>query len=831
MDDFESDWETMMNGGFTLDEIANNQDLSAIADANALADVYNADLDYSNEGRNYPNTESSQGPGGSPVNSSIDDPESNYSNEGRNYPTTGSTQGSGGSPVNSSVTAPSSELTTLLKKLFLNSDGSINKTMAGLTGGGLLGLLGALTKSAPTPTGYQGKIPKYTATRQAPGPGQRLSGNVLFKREDGTVVNPNSAAPATAVGLPAAFAGAQSTSPNGYTPYQADKSASLKDAFETMRGMAPAVPRSSPGAGTPTGPKMVKGVDPEDAYKARLLEQKSGQPSPSYRSETLPDGTVIGGRGLEDMPIMRPDTPALTEAEINQGKAELANKAAANPTFGQDREAAMRQVVAGLPAIAHTAPPSPVIPPEVPRSSPDWIGVDYFEWEDGGPAYNENPIDALHKDKAANAVGADYKTTAADIANSQSQVDAAKAAAAQYQGNAMAKGGALQSGGFVIPADVVSHFGNGSSDAGLKLLAAKLGATPIRGKGDGMSDSIPTTIDGAQKALVAHEEAYLSPDKVARVGGGDATKGAQKLRDMMARIRKARTGSTEQGKQINPGKFMPGGSVQRYEGGGVTGSAINAGVTGTESSLSNWAGDYVTDMLGKGQALSEMPYEQYQGPLTAGPSALQQQVFTGLQNTAFPTNLGQTFTGATAQQYMNPYLSAVLNPQLEEQRRQAQINNLQGLGSFTKSGAFGGGRQAIMESENARNLMQEQNKTIGQAYANAYDKGMQQFNTEQGQARTLVDLLAQQGATQRGIESDAVAADKAQFEEARLNPYKMVQFQQSLLSGLPVQAQQYNVQQPSTLQQILAGAGGGAGLLKDVDLTELTTALKNLNVI
>ncbi len=405
-----------------------------------------------------------------------------------------------------------------------------------------------------------------------------------------------------------------------------------------------------------------------------------------------------------------------------------------------------------------------------------------------------------------------------------------------------AGGGILRSGGFVIPADVVSHFGNGSSDAGLKLLASKLGATPIRGRGDGMSDSIPTKIDGSQQARVAHEEAYLSPEKVARLGGGDATKGAQKLRDMMARIREARTGTKEQGKQINPGKFMPGGTVQHYvEGGNITptsstpsATAIGSGLTGTESNLSNWAGPYVTDMLAKGQALSEMPYEQYQGPLTTGPSALQTKAFTGLQGVNFPGNLGQSFSatgaptigadgqpaggGGIAQQYMNPYLSAVLDPQLEEMRRQAKINNLQGLGSFTKSGAFGGGRQAIMESENARNLLNEQNKAIGTGYANAYDKAMGQFNTEQQQAKTLADLIAQQGQTQRGIESEAVAADKAQFEEARVNPYKMVQFQQSLLSGLPLAAQTYNMADTNNLTQFAQNA------------TTLQSALKSLGV-
>ena len=49
--------------------------------------------------------------------------------------------------------------------------------------------------------------------------------------------------------------------------------------------------------------------------------------------------------------------------------------------------------------------------------------------------------------------------------------------------------------------------------------------------------------------------------------------------------------------------------------------------TGVESSLSNWAGPYVTEMLGRGQALASMPYQGYTGPLTAGPSSIQQQAF------------------------------------------------------------------------------------------------------------------------------------------------------------------------------------------------------------
>jgi len=401
-----------------------------------------------------------------------------------------------------------------------------------------------------------------------------------------------------------------------------------------------------------------------------------------------------------------------------------------------------------------------------------------------------------------------------------------------------AKGGALESGGFVIPADVVSHLGNGSSEAGLRLLAQRYGAAPIKGKGDGMSDSIKTTIDGQQPARVANEEARLTKAQVQAAGG------AKKLYAMMDRIRHARTGSKEQGKQINPGKFMPGGAVG-YSAGGITSfqtggtTTVPAGTTGTESNLSNWAGEYVTNMLGKGQALSEMPYEQYKGPLTADASKLQSNLSTGFQNLSFPGVLGQSFSSTTAptiggggqptggtgiaSNYMNPYLSNVLNPQLAEMRRQAEINNQSSLGGLTKSGAFGGGRQAIMESEAGRNLLNTQNTAIGKGYSDAFDKGMQQFNIEQGQAKDLVGLMASQGAVDRGITAEDVAAQQKQFEEARLNPYKMVQFQQSLLSGLPLAAQTYNQAPTDNLTQFSRAATTIDNLLKNLNQVPPTT--------
>jgi len=246
--------------------------------------------------------------------------------------------------------------------------------------------------------------------------------------------------------------------------------------------------------------------------------------------------------------------------------------------------------------------------------------------------------------------------------------------------------------------------------------------------------------------------------------------------------------------------------------------------TGSESSLSNWAGPYVTEMLGKGAALADEGYNAYMGPLTAGPSGLETAAFEGVGSLTLPTDeMGtggygqQQFTGDMAQQYMNPYLQASLNPQLEEARRQAGITAAQNANKF--AGAYGGSAQALFNAEANRNLGQNLSAITGQGYADAYDRGLQQFNTAQDRAMTAQDKvnlygaeglrsLAELGAVQRGIESEGITADRLQFEEERDFPYKQVQYMQSLLQGLPIEAQSYSYAQPSELSNILGTSGG-----------------------
>lgn len=91
----------------------------------------------------------------------------------------------------------------------------------------------------------------------------------------------------------------------------------------------------------------------------------------------------------------------------------------------------------------------------------------------------------------------------------------------------------MRDGAFVVDARTVSELGNGSSNAGIDILR-KLGGEPVRGPGDGVSDSVRARIGGSQGARVARDEVIFQPEAVQRVGG------AKRLYALMDKAHKAR---------------------------------------------------------------------------------------------------------------------------------------------------------------------------------------------------------------------------------------------------------------------------------------------------
>jgi hypothetical protein len=270
--------------------------------------------------------------------------------------------------------------------------------------------------------------------------------------------------------------------------------------------------------------------------------------------------------------------------------------------------------------------------------------------------------------------------------------------------------------------------------------------------------------------------------------------------------------------------------------------------------LADWSAPYITDYLGKAQALSNTPYQAYQGPLTAGASDLQTKAFQGIGNLTVGDRgtynpVGGSFTDANvAGQYMNPYLQQALDPQMREMQRQADIQRVADAGRMTQAGAFGGGRQAIMESEGRRNLLDKQSAALGTGYANAYDKAAAQYNAEQNrnvneaqfgadfgikgldaERGIFKDQLAA-GATERGITSEGVAADLAEFNTQREFPYKQVQFQRDMITGLPTGSVTNSPNQLSGIAALIASVGGIDQLMKSTGQGSLGDMLKKLGL-
>lgn len=293
----------------------------------------------------------------------------------------------------------------------------------------------------------------------------------------------------------------------------------------------------------------------------------------------------------------------------------------------------------------------------------------------------------------------------------------------------------------------------------------------------------------------------------------------------------------------------------------------------TAQTLSSWAGPYVTDVLGRANAIGNEAYQTYGGPLTAGASPLQNQAFQTAGGLQAPTSMETAATGAqnlqgytptqfnggifdtqAAQQYMNPYLQQALNPQLDEARRQSQITQLGNNAKFTQAGAFGGSRQALADTETQRNLGTNLANITGQGYNTAYNNAQQQFNADMGRsltaqagteqskqfgARQGIDNLTAQanignmlnsanlqnlqaqltaGQQQRGIEQEGIAADYNEFLNQREDPMKKTQFMHSMLNGLPISTVASTGAPMSNAAAVAGGATSANEILKALGL-------------
>ena len=222
-------------------------------------------------------------------------------------------------------------------------------------------------------------------------------------------------------------------------------------------------------------------------------------------------------------------------------------------------------------------------------------------------------------------------------------------------------------------------------------------------------------------------------------------------------------------------------------------------------------------------------------------------------------SLGQMSTDAAAQQaYMNPYVQNALNPQLAEIQRQYDVTGTQQQGNATKSGAFGGSREALMAAENQRNAGLAKNLAIGQGYEKAFTNAQEQMRaanqaaltgnqqalsgygqagsqalqgygmglTGAGQAGQMANQLAniggqqlqaqqgiyglqnQYGGQQQAQEQQKINQQIQDYATAQQYPQQQLAFMNAMIRGLPLQTSTTQGYQapPSALSQI-----GGLG--------------------
>ena len=138
------------------------------------------------------------------------------------------------------------------------------------------------------------------------------------------------------------------------------------------------------------------------------------------------------------------------------------------------------------------------------------------------------------------------------------------------------------------------------------------GGRMLKGPGDGMSDSIPGVIGNKQPARLADGEFVVPADVVSHLGNGSTDAGAKKLYGMMDQVRKARTGTKKQGKQIKAEKYLP---VKKMADGGVTAPAPSSSVVSPEALMG------LSDLSALGKMISNSRTPARMAPATTPASA------------------------------------------------------------------------------------------------------------------------------------------------------------------------------------------------------------------
>jgi len=304
-------------------------------------------------------------------------------------------------------------------------------------------------------------------------------------------------------------------------------------------------------------------------------------------------------------------------------------------------------------------------------------------------------------------------------------------------------------------------------------------------------------------------------------------------------------------------------TLEGGKGGGGGGTPAPTQSTSYQTNIPEYAQPYVENMLNATQSqlfntdssgiTGFKPYQPYSSNPSdyyAGFSPMQQQAQSAAANLQTPGqfNQGSALTGMAGlgsmqagqnfqnmatdpnavNAYMNPYLQASLQPQLQEMQRQYGITGAQQAGQATQAGAFGGGRDAVMAAENERNKNMAMNQAIGQGYNTAFNNAQSQMNAgaqlnlqglnQAGQAgaglagiggqqlaaqQGIIGTQTQQGGAQQAAEQSKINQAVQDYGTAQQYPMMQLGLMSNMLRGLPMQStavQSYQAQAPVAQQ-------------------------------
>ena len=328
-----------------------------------------------------------------------------------------------------------------------------------------------------------------------------------------------------------------------------------------------------------------------------------------------------------------------------------------------------------------------------------------------------------------------------------------------------------------------------------------------------------------------------------------------------------------------------GKHLQTLEGGSQP-SPTPTNTTVQNTNIPEYAQPYVENMLGAAQSQmynqnadgtlgslqAYKPYSTNPSDYVAGFSPMQNQAMQGTAGLQTPGQFGQAsgLAGASGlgslsmagqlantgnqynqmatnpdatQAFMNPYIQSSLDPQLAEIRRQYGITGTQEQGQATQAGAMGGSREALMASENQRNMGTAQNQAIAQGYNNAFQAAQQaqQFGANLGlqggqaalqglgQASTAAGQLGQLGTAQLGAQQNILGAQNTMGQQ------QQTQQQNIMNQGIQnyATAQQYPLMELGTMSNLLRGLPMQATTTQQYQATPsaLTTGLGTMGAL